>query len=190
MSKRRAWWQIPLWSPTHFIAACGVVLVAVFLAGRLSGTGGATAVPSPSPSQEATPVSASAPSTVSDPEPPSTSASSSSPTDGRGPSDSMTTPEGAADAFVAAWSRRYDPAETWRAEVVPLSTPSFARLLSATDPLQVPATRPLGTPRILTTSRTSATVRVGTDAGPVQVSLQRNGETWLVSGIEPIDEGR
>lgn len=189
MRQKRSWWQIPLWSPRHLLATSAVGIAALFLVGQLQDSSGAT------PTEAAT-----APTAVSSPTTTSSSPSAAVPSSPAVVAEAPTaTPEKtaepstgveAAEAFVEAWSRRYDPPEKWRSAVTDLSIPEFAKLLRQTDPHSVPATRSLGHAEILSKSKGSRRVQVSTDSGPVAVTVKQAGGQWRVAGIEPVNTGR
>lgn len=186
---KRSWWQIPLWSPGHLLATCAVGIAALFLVGQLQESSGAT------PTEATT-----APTAASSPTTPSSSPSTAEPSSLALVAEVPTaTPEktaepssgvDAAEAFVEAWSRRYDPPDKWRSAVTNLSTPEFAKLLGKTNPHSVPATRSLGHAKILNKSKGSRWVQVSTDSGPVAVTVKQSDGEWRVAGIEPVNTGR
>lgn len=189
MRPKRSWWQIPLWSPRHLLATSAVGIAALFLVGQLQDSSGATTT-------EATtaPTSASSPTTTS-PSPSVAAPSSPAEVAEASPATPARTVEpatgvDAAEAFVEAWSRRYDPPDKWRSAVTNLSTPEFAKFLGKTNPHSVPATRSLGHAKVLSKSNGSRRVQVSTDSGPVAVTVKQSDGEWRVAGIEPVNTGR
>lgn len=189
MRSDRAWWQVPMWSPRHLLVTCLVVLVLLFAVGRFQGQ--PTAAPGPASvetaptathSAEANTASATGPAPT--PTVPSTQVAN--PSAVRAPA----TASEVAEAFVMAWSRRYDDKAPWRARVTQLSTPQFGKLLAKTDPLQVPATRSFGGAKVLKKTKRSRLIRVSTDAGRVAVNVVKVDDRWLVGSIQPVEQGR
>lgn len=189
MRQKRSWWQIPLWSPRHLLATSAVGVAALFLVGQLQDNSGATtteAATAPSTASSPTTTSSSPPAVVA----PSPAVVAEAPTTTPEKTAEPSTAIDTAEAFVEAWSRRYDPPDKWRSAVTNLSTPEFAKLLSKTNPRSVPATRSLGHAKILSKSKGSRRVQVSTDSGPVAVTVTQSGGRWRVAGIEPVNTGR
>lgn len=189
MRQKRSWWQIPLWSPGHLLATCAIGIAALFLVGQLQGASRATPTEGPTASTAASsPTTPSSSPSTAEPSSPALVAEAPTATPERAAKPSSGVE--AAEAFVEAWSRRYDPPDKWRSAVTSLSAPEFAELLGKTNPHSVPATRSLGHAKILSKSKGSRRVQVSTDSGPVAVTVKQSDGEWRVSGIEPVNTGR
>lgn len=89
-------------------------------------------------------------------------------------------------AFVTAWAKPSLPQSQWLAGVnAAHPDESFAQALSTTDPRTVPATKVVGTPKVLEQSPAEARVQVGTDGPTVIVVLTWGDNVWSVSNILP-----
>jgi hypothetical protein len=203
----------PLWSWRNLAVTTAVVLLLFYGMGRVvepakitflnAGNAPALAVATPSPLLPSGP-SAAALSTSPDPTAPTptrttptaptgTSATTAAPTTksartvipGAPSKDSVTA---VALSFAQAWSSSARSQQEWALGIQPYVTPALGAGLAQTDPARVPATRVTGEPLLLTSSATSATVRVPTDGGSIVVTLTRAAGGWQVSGVAPADQ--
>ncbi|MBO0842037.1 MAG: hypothetical protein J2O46_02545 [Nocardioides sp.] len=90
--------------------------------------------------------------------------------------------------FVTAWARPELPQAQWLAGIdAAHPSESLAEALSTTDPRSVPATKVVGTPKIVEQTADEARVQVGTDAKSptVTVVLAFEDNAWSVSNILP-----
>lgn len=90
----------------------------------------------------------------------------------------------AASAFTAAWLRRTLPAADWLDELRPLCTLRLMELLNGVDPLDVPLVVAAGEPVVLLRSELYAQVRVPINSEAVLLGLVKQGDRWLVDGLD------
>jgi hypothetical protein len=90
-----------------------------------------------------------------------------------------------ATAFADAWSSSASSQEQWTRGIRPYVTSALADGLSHTDPAQIPATKVTGDGTLLTSSATSAQVRVPTDGGSILVTVYQGSSGWRISGVAP-----
>ena len=89
-----------------------------------------------------------------------------------------------ASDFVAAWLRRDLTATGWHARIKPLCTTPLAESLDGVDPLSVPATRMTGEPLVTRRGDLFAVVSVKVDTGTVLLNEVKQGDAWLVDGVD------
>ncbi|OJF14467.1 hypothetical protein, partial [Couchioplanes caeruleus] len=88
-----------------------------------------------------------------------------------------------AAGFAKAWVRRELPAQQWHAGVARWCEPGFAKLLTTTDPRNLPSTRVTGKPKaVRAPANRSAEYTVATDSGTLSVVLTDWQGTWRVTG--------
>jgi hypothetical protein len=97
-------------------------------------------------------------------------------------------PQDVATAFVTRWARPDLAADHWRADLEPLSTGPLYTSMRYVDPARVPASRALGPATLMQQNDTTATVRVATNGGTIEVTLRRIGGQWRVDQIVPVDQ--
>lgn len=169
----------PLRSPRHAMLTAVIVGVILFGVGALAKglTGGSTTAAPP-----ATFVPSAAP-PVAVTIPPATATA---PTD---TATKTTDPAQAARDFVRRWARpaQDTPRDAWMNGVVPYVAPEARVELKSIDPRNVPASKVTGKATVRSRTGSVATVRVPTDADPIDVTLLRQRDTgqWLVSRWEP-----
>ena len=182
--------QWPLWSWRNLSITAVALLLLLFGLGRviepakitLTTTRAPLVTASPMPSEPTMSVSSSAPSSPAGATVPSTTPSTSG-TLSPSASQSVTR---VATAFAQAWSSSGRSQQEWTRGIQPFVTPALAAGLAQTDPARVPATKVTGEAVLLTTSATSAQVRVPTDGGSIVVTLKRAGSgPWQVSDVAP-----
>ncbi len=86
--------------------------------------------------------------------------------------------------FMIAWLRKDLDAASWRSGVGANCTSSLAQQLNGVEPKFVPASQMAGTVNLVRSDQTSATVTVRVDTGVVTIQLVRDGNTWLVDGVD------
>ncbi|MDR7313405.1 hypothetical protein J2S40_004463 [Nocardioides luteus] len=91
-----------------------------------------------------------------------------------------------ATKFVTAWARPDLTTEQWW-EGINAARPdeSLAQALGTTDPATVPATKVVGTPKVLEQADGEARVEVATDGPTVIVYMTLVDNVWYVSNILP-----
>jgi len=90
----------------------------------------------------------------------------------------------AAVTFTAVWLRRDLSPKDWHSRVAPLTTASLTESLEGADPTGVPATRMVGEPRLVLRADLYAQVAVPVDTGTVLLGLLKQGDRWLVDGVD------
>ena len=91
----------------------------------------------------------------------------------------------AALTYVRLWARPTLDRTAWHAGVKPMATPAYAQLLADTDPAQVPAHTPTGSPRLVTADTAVVVADVPTDAGLIRVTVASTGGRWLIDNARP-----
>jgi hypothetical protein len=88
-----------------------------------------------------------------------------------------------ATRFAAAWARPGLAPDVWWHDVARYAEPGYARLLRTVDPANVPATRVIGTARVVTTEAGLVVLDVPTDTGLCRVTVADASGTgeWKVS---------
>jgi hypothetical protein len=87
-------------------------------------------------------------------------------------------------AFMKVWlDRKLSPAE-WQQQIAAMSTTSVANSLVGADPLTVPATRITGDIALPVLTASLAQAIVPVDSGTVTLTLTKNGNRWLIAGID------
>jgi hypothetical protein len=87
-------------------------------------------------------------------------------------------------AFATAWIRRDLTPQAWHAGLAAHATDQLAESLAGVDPSGVPATRLTGTPTITLRTDLFAQVGVPADSGRLVLTLLKQGEEWLVDGVD------
>lgn len=181
----------PLYSPSRFIAVVVGALVAVFLVGEINDEDAApTAVVLESASPQAI---------TGSPSPATSPDEVSSPSRTTGETDDLSVDPAAEDpsaaaadaaaAFVAAWARSDLDPETWASNVRPLATSDlWITGLSMTEPASTPEVTVRGEPRQIAINAEEAVFDVPTTGDWVRIHAVPgpDGETWLVSSVEPV----
>jgi hypothetical protein len=90
----------------------------------------------------------------------------------------------AASRFAAAWLRRSLSAQAWHSGLAKLSTKSLAASLEGVDPSGVPATRKTGDPTVTLRTELFAQIAVPMDTGTLRLTLLKQGDEWLVDGVD------
>src|SRR5262245_24845960 len=90
----------------------------------------------------------------------------------------------AANGFMKAWLRSNRSADAWHEGIAKYATNDLAAKLVGVDPSGVPATRLTGP--MVTVQRTGdfADVSVPVDTGQVDLRLVKEGDGWLVDGVD------
>ena len=99
-------------------------------------------------------------------------------------------PGPAATTFVAAWARPDLSNDQWW-DGINAAHPdeSLAQALGTTDPASVPATKVVGSPKVLDQTESEARVEVATDGPKVVVYLTLIDNVWHVANILPGSAG-
>lgn len=95
-------------------------------------------------------------------------------------------PGAAATKFVAAWARPDLTSDQWWAGInAARPDESLAQALGTTDPATVPATKVVGTAKVLEQSGSEARAEVTTDGPKVVVYLTLVDNVWYIANILP-----
>lgn len=179
----------PLWSWRNLTVSVVLTLALLAVVGRAT-DGQASPLPATAPTTLTTTTitsgpPSSAPTTASPVRTQTATATTRmQPSSGAAPADSATA---VATAFVRAWSSNFASKDGWHAAMKPWATPELLQSLASTDPAQVPADRVTGDAKLVSSTKSSATVRVPTDGGDVLVTVSAAGRGWKVRDIAPAD---
>jgi hypothetical protein len=88
------------------------------------------------------------------------------------------------DQFMAAWLKRSASPGVWHSTIANLSTMRLAASLAGVDPLTVPATRVVASPKFPVLTATFAQAVIEVDSGTVTLTLLKQDGAWLVDGID------
>jgi len=96
-----------------------------------------------------------------------------------------TTPQTVARRFATAWLHHDGvSASGWLTAVTAYTTKTVASQLALTDPANVPAERITGAVTVVGDTRQSCEVHVPTDAGTLVLTMQADGTSWQVAGVD------
>jgi hypothetical protein len=91
-----------------------------------------------------------------------------------------------AERFLQAWMDHSQPTQqAWEERLRPWETPQFEAQMAGADPARVPAHNFTSGIQTVTSGPEMATLRVGTDAGDMILTMQHVRWGWAVDDIEP-----
>ena len=91
----------------------------------------------------------------------------------------------AARTYIRLWARPGLNQAKWYADLQPWATPQYRRLLSDTNPANVPAHTVTGAPRPVSSTSAVLIADVPTDAGPIRITVTDLGGRWLIASARP-----